>query len=152
MFKFIKKLFILIIIIGAIILAIALLSGPSDNPYSHGPDFPDDYSDSKPGHYAGCDIVFSSDLHSVGIGEQGSELYCIKKDGSNLRRITNNNYFEFHADVSPTRQEIATITLPSKGSDKNGCPHRRLGHYNRRKRHRQRVNRKKSSSLKQQKG
>lgn len=66
-----------------------------------------------------CDVVFTSDLHEVGIDEQGTELYCIKTDGTNLRRITNNNYFEFHADVSSTRNEIVTITLFEEGSNPN---------------------------------
>lgn len=72
------------------------------------------------GQYSNCDIIFTSDSHSVGIEEQGSELYCIKKDGSGLKRLTNNNYFEFHADVSPKRQEIVTVTLFETGKDPTG--------------------------------
>lgn len=69
--------------------------------------------------YKEGDIIFTSDLHNVGCDEQGYELYSIKKDGSGLRRITNNNYLEFHADVSPVRQEIVTVTLFERGSDAN---------------------------------
>ena len=72
------------------------------------------------GRYKECDIVFTSDFHDPGCPEQQYELYCIKEDGSGLRRITNNDYFEFHADVSPTRQEILTITLFEEGKDKGG--------------------------------
>lgn len=67
-----------------------------------------------------CKIVFTSDLHQVSIGEQGSELYCMDTDGSNIKRITDNNVFEFHADVSPKRDEIVTVTLLEEGKDKTG--------------------------------
>jgi Tol biopolymer transport system component len=121
-----KKLWLFLIIgvsVILLLLVIAMLSDDKnapDNNQNNNPLELDEIQDSSLGTYPGCDIVFTSDLHSVGIGEQGSELYCIKKDGSNKKRITNNNYFEFHADVSPVRQEIVTVTLFEEGSDKNG--------------------------------
>lgn len=108
------KRWLIIIIAIILVLLIAMLSeeGPKTPPVNGDGEMPD----VPLGRYSNCDIVFTSDLHEIGIGEQGSELYCIKNDGSGLKRITNNNYFEFHADVSPTRQEIVTVTLFEKGS------------------------------------
>lgn len=124
-----KKILIALVIFIVFILLIAMLSddGGSDKPSVTTPPKTNGQTNGDGGTTtpppttlppapANCDIVFTSDLHQVAIGEQGSELYCMDSNGGNIKRITNNNYYEHHADVSPTRNEIVTTTLFTEGN------------------------------------